>query len=107
MQFLTIEELKAQCRIDLEDHSEDASLLVYGESAEAVVQNMINRQAEEIIEVWGELPPPLRQAMLVIAADGYLHREGSTPSAVDRVPYGVQNMISHYIKLTSRTNDEW
>jgi len=107
MEFLSIEEIKAQCRIDSADTSEDELLETFGASAECTICNMINRSMEEIVDTYSELPPPLRQAMLILAADGYKNREATTQNAVNNIPYGVQNLISHYIKLTDRTTDEW
>ncbi len=104
--FLTLEEIKAQCRINVEDTDEDGILQIYGVSAEATVCNLINRSIIECIDDFGEDldgAPPLRQAMLVLVAQSYKYREASTPDNVNAVPYGVLQMISPYVKLTSRT----
>lgn len=68
--------LKRQCRIDFDD--DDELLTQLGEAAEAEVIRMTGRTAEELTEMGcGELPAPLRQAVLIRAAQFYAQPEGT------------------------------
>ena len=70
MKFLTLEQIKAQCRIEEDFTLEDSKLTLYGESAEKVIFNMCQRPYEDFIETYGAIRFRLaRQA--IYAADGW------------------------------------
>lgn len=105
LNFLTLEEIKAQCRIAPEDTEEDGLLQMYGVSAEQTVLGLINRGVLECIDEYGadlDSAVPLKQAMLALVAQSYKYREASTPENVNAVPYGVQTLIAPYVRLTRR-----
>ena len=107
--FLTLEEIKAQCRIAPEDTEEDGLLQMYGVSAEQTICKLINRGLLECIDEYGvdlDEAQPLKSAMLVLVGQMYKYREASTPDTVNTVPYGVQTMIAPYVRLTNR-NTPW
>lgn len=107
--FLTLEEIKAQCRIAAEDTEEDGLLQMYGVSAEQTICKLINRSVLECIDEYGvdlDEAQPLKSAMLVLVGQMYRYREASTPDTVNAVPYGVQTMIAPYVRLTNR-NTPW
>ena len=106
---MTLEAIKAQCRIAPEDTEEDGLLQQYGVSAEQIICKQINRSVLECIDEYGvdlDEAQPLRSAMLMLTAQMYKYREASTPDAVNAVPYSVSVMISPYVKLTNR-NTPW
>lgn len=103
--FLTLEEIKNQCRIAPEDTEEDGLLQMYGVAAEQTVLGLINRSVLECVDEYGtdlDGAVPLKQAMLVLVAQSYKYREASTPENVNAVPYGVQTLIAPYVRLTRR-----
>ena len=107
--FLTLSEIKAQCRIAPDDMEENGLLQMYGVSAEQTICRLINRSLLECIDECGEElddAQPLKSAMLILVAQMYKYREASTPDTVNAVPYGVQTMIAPYVKLTNR-NTPW
>lgn len=91
MNVLTIEEVRRQCNIDF--NSEDEQLTACAMAAETHVLNYTHRTLDELrirgyreqsgVEVedaadlpdgnW--VPAPIRSAMLMLAADLYVHRE--------------------------------
>lgn len=104
--FLTLEEIKLQCRINAEDTDEDGLLQMYGVAAEQLICREINRSVFECVDEYGEElddAQPLKQAMLMLTAQWYKYREESTPDTTNHVPYGVRSLISPYVKLTSRS----
>lgn len=105
MTFLTLTEIKQQCRLNVEDTDEDGMLQMYGVAAEQTICNLINRSAIEVMDYYGEDlddAVPLKQAMLILTAQMYKYREASTPDNVNAVPYGVRCMIAPYVRLTNR-----
>lgn len=105
MEIITLEEIKAQCRIDSEDNSEDTLLTSYGDAAEQMVQNYIKRDSASLLEDYGEVPAPIRTAMLILVAQYYKYREASTQDAVNDVPWGIQTLLRPYVKLIRREEE--
>ena len=103
LMFLSLKAIKAQLGICEEDTDQDFMLLGKGEAAESMVLNLINRTAEECVDLWGtslEGAAPLREAMLAVVGQLYKYREGSTPDVVNEVPFGMRALISPYVRLT-------
>lgn len=101
MKFLTFDQIKAQLRLDDEQALEEHDLLeLYGEAAEDMVLNTMNRTMEDIIEQYGVVPKTLVQAGLMLVAQSYQHREPASPQNLYTVPY-VSMLLKPYIKLTT------
>lgn len=106
LNFISIEEVKTQCRIDPEDNTEDTLLQTFAEAAEQTVQNLINRDAANIIDEYTEVPAPVKTAMLILSAQYYKYREATTQDNVNNVPWGVQNLLLPYTRLTDMSDYE-
>lgn len=103
--FLTLTEIKQQCRLNVEDTDEDGMLQMYGVAAETSICKLINRSIIEVMDYYGvdlEEAQPLKQAMLMLTAQLYKYREATTPDTVNDVPYGIRCLINPYVRLTSR-----
>jgi hypothetical protein len=102
MKFLTIDQIKAQLRLDDQQALDEHDLLeLYGDAAEDMVLNTCNRTMEDIVEQWGNVPKALVQAGLMLVAQSYLHREPSSPQNLYAVPYAFDLMLKPYMKLTT------
>ena len=77
MNYLTIEEIKRQLRID-QDWTEDDELLVgLGDAAESFTEAHLNNSLQEITAQYaGELPPAIHRAMLLLVSY-YYDNDGS------------------------------
>ena len=96
MTIVTLEEIKANSRI--EGNAEDTLLESLGEAAEVTVLNLIERTQEDIEEEFGNVPAPIRQAILMYADHLYNHRGIVNPTALYNVPYSIDAMIKPYIR---------
>jgi hypothetical protein len=108
MKFLTFDMIKAQLRLDDEQASMEHDLLeLYGEAAEDMVLNTLNRTITDIYEQYGMVPKALVQAGLMLVAQSYQHREPASPQNLYTVPYAFDLLLKPYIKLTtlSATNN--
>ena len=107
MKWLTIEQIKAQCRIEQDFTAEDELLEMYGESAENTVLNLLNRDITDIYEQYGCIPRPLVHATLMLVAQSYQHREPVSPQNLYTVPYAFDLLLKPYLRLTtsSATNN--
>lgn len=101
MKFLTLEHIRQQLRID-QTGEEDAVLELYGSAAEETVLNICNRTIDDVIETYGGVPDPVRQATLMLVGQSYQHREPSSAQNMSAVPYSFDLLIKPYMRLTNR-----
>ena len=108
MKFLTFDQIKAQLRLDDAQATEEHDLLeLYGDAAEDMVLNTLNRTMEDIVEQYGTVPKALVQAGLMLVAQSYQHREPASPQNLYAVPYAFDLLLKPYMRLTtsSATNN--
>lgn len=96
MTIVSLEEIKANSRI--EGNAEDTLLESLGEAAEVTVLNLIERTQEDIEAEFGNVPAPIRQAILMYTDHLYNHRGIVNPTALYNVPYSIDAMIKPYIR---------
>ena len=108
MKFLTFDQIKAQLRLDDQQADDERDLLeLYGEAAEDMVLNTLNRTITDIFEQYGMVPKALVQAGLMLVAQSYQHRELASPQTLYAVPYAFDLLMKPYMRLTtsSATNN--
>jgi hypothetical protein len=105
MKWLTLEKIKAQLRIEPDFHDEDELLEEYGESAEEVLLNYLNRTYEDVIEVYGRVPAPLRHASLMLVDTSYQYRSPVSTQSMSLVPYTFDILVKPYMRLANNDND--
>ena len=106
MKFLTLEQIKAQCRIEEDFTLEDTKLTLYGDSAEQVVFNMCQRPYEDFIETYGAIPQDVVHAALLLVTASYEHNAAVSMQNLSMVPYGFDMLIKPYMRLTSATDGD-
>ena len=106
MKFLTLEQIKAQCRIEEDFTREDSKLTLYGDSAEQVIFNMCQRQYEDFIENYGAIPQDVVHAALLLVTASYEHNAAVSMQNLSMVPYGFDMLIKPYMRLTSATDGD-
>ena len=88
MQFLTTDQIKQQCRLDLNDSTEDEYLAMIGEASELAVESHLNRK------LYTDAVPDddsnglvinnsVRMAMLLMVGQLYENREATISGAHD------------------------
>lgn len=101
MKWLTLERIKAQLRIEPDFHDEDDLLEEYGESAEEVLLNYLNRTYEDVVEVYGHMPAPLVHASLMLVDTSYQYRSPVSAQSMSLVPYTFDILVKPYMRLAS------
>jgi hypothetical protein len=96
MRYLTLEEIKKQCVIDSIYEDDDMYLTSLGETAEEIIEQQIDIKLEEVVSVYGKLPSPLRQAMLMMVENLYNNRG----SMVEEIP----PVIMYFMKMYRQFN---
>ena len=108
MKYITFDQIKDQLRLDDQQALDEHDLLeLYGESAEDMVLNTLNRTITDIFEQYGTVPKALVQAGLMLVAQSYQHREPASPQNLYAVPYAFDLLLKPYMRLTtsSATNN--
>ena len=101
MKWLTLERIKQQLRIEPDFTEEDELLTMYGDSAEAVLLNYLNRSYDDIIEVYGHMPAPLVHASLMLVDTSYQYRSPVSTQSMSLVPYTFDILVKPYMRLTN------
>ena len=97
MKYLTLNDIKAHCRIDID--AEDSLLELYGEAAEDTVLNYIGKTYDELIEEYTPLPKPIVQATLMLVDTSYQYRSPISAQSMSIVPYTFDLLVKPYVKL--------
>ena len=97
MKYLTLNDIKAHCRIDID--AEDSLLELYGEAAEDTVLNYIGKTYDELTEEYTTLPKPIVQATLMLVDTSYQYRSPISTQSMSIVPYTFDLLVKPYVKL--------
>lgn len=93
--------IRQYVRADDIDGADDALLLSCQEAAEAYVTDATERGAAELLEMGdGELPAPLRQAVLMLVAHWYNQREAVAGVQMQSVPYTIDALVKPFARLS-------
>ena len=95
--YITVSELEKQCNIDNVTESETHYLEDLLDASTTTVENKIQQKLADVL-VDGVLPVPLKQAILLIAANLYANREPVAYGVPQRIPYTLDYLIQPYIK---------
>lgn len=95
---LTLEEVKAHCRIDQHYHDEDDYLYSLIEVAEHDVAQRIRYGSIEEAFPCGCLPPNVRHAIKIVVANLYENRESIAATTLNRVPETLDALLGPYVR---------
>ncbi len=102
MEITTIEEIKKNSRID--SSYEDDVIEQIGETAEAMVQAVMERPFSDLAEEYGTIPAPVKRATLCLADHLYTQRAVVSGQAMYSVPYTIDFMLKPYCRLVLDKN---
>ena len=103
MEIVTVEEIKKNSRIDAD--YEDDLIEQIGETAEAMVQAVMERSFADLVDVYGAVPAPVRRAVLCLADHLYVQRSAVSGASMYSVPYTIDFMLKPYCRLLPREDD--
>lgn len=95
MNYLTLQDIKQHLRLEDTWHDEDETLVSIGEAAEAAVIKHIDSPIESLLEK-GELPAPLKQAMLLLVGNFYDNRNSVSYTSVTELPLAYNYLLALY-----------
>lgn len=104
MMWLTLEDIKAQCRID--GNYEDSLLTLFGNAVEKAILRLCNRTYESVIAEYGEIPSDLNVASLMLAKHLYEHRGVVESVNQSDVPYSFDFFVKPFMILGRKEDGE-
>lgn len=97
MKYLTIEILKKHLNIDDYFHDDDEYIRQLGDTAEQMVDEHINNNLEKVVEDNdGQIPGPLRHAMMLLVGNLYQNREGVAFATATQIPHSYEYLLFPY-----------
>lgn len=105
-QFLSLDDIKQQARIEPDFTDEDTYLTLLGKAAERKLLKDIQRTYAEVVEMEGEWPDDLTMAALLLTSHWYKHREPVENMSISVVPYTYEALYMPYRKGTYSSEPE-
>lgn len=97
----TIEKLRAQCRIDIDDTTEDESLMLYYGAARRKAENFINRNLyeDEVPETDPDgllIADDILLALMLLVGHWFNSREEASDVNKMSIPFGFTSLLEPY-----------
>lgn len=99
MQYLTLDEIKRQCNIDLEWDGDDPYLEMIGEAAEDLAEHILCCTLQEVEAQYGEMPASVRHALRMLVDYMYSQNRGSSSEGID-IPNAVYVILKLFRQYT-------
>lgn len=99
MMWLTLSQIKAQCRIEPDFTLEDELLMLYGNAAEETILELCNRTYADMVDTYGGIPNAIVQASLLLVDSSYTNRSPSSVQSLSLVPYAFDRLVKPYVRL--------
>ena len=97
MKYLNINILKKHLNIDSCFKDDDEYISQLGDVAEQMVDEHINNNLDEIVsDNDGQLPMPLRHAMMLLVGNLYQNREGVAFATATQIPHSYEYLLFPY-----------
>jgi uncharacterized phage protein (predicted DNA packaging) len=103
MKWTEISYIKQHSRLDFD--CEDALLELYATQAEDTILNLLHRTYTDLMDSYGDIPAPIRQATLMLVEQSYNNRGPVSPTNMSVVPYAFDQMVKPYMRLTDAGGD--
>ena len=91
--YVQLYEIKKHLNINSDFHDDDEYLGYLEEVAEKVVENNIDTKLRKLEDGDGDIPSPLKQAMLLLIANFYANRESVAFAQNANISYSYQYLI--------------
>ena len=94
MKYLNLDILKKHLNIDAYFHDDDNYISQLGDVAEQMVDEHINNNLSAIAtDNGGDIPMPLKQAMMLLVGNLYQNREGVAFANATQIPHSYEYLL--------------
>jgi len=101
MNYLTLEELKKHLNVDEDFTDDDMYIESLGDVAEAIVAKHIDNDLANVVAFnQGELPMPIKHAMMLLVGNYYMNRESVAFATSSNIPYSFEYLLDPYVKYS-------
>lgn len=107
MDYLTLDQIKQQLRIEADFTLEDDLLTKYGESAETTIYNFCQRSYGDFVNEYGAIPVPIIHAALLLVTSSYEHRTPVSMQNLSIVGYAFDMMVKPYVRLVCDVDSDY
>ena len=107
MDYLSLEKIKQQLRIEPDFNIEDDLLAEYAESAETTIYNFCQRTYGDFVRDYGGIPSPIVSAALLLVTVSYEHRTPVSMQNLSIVGYGFDMLVRPYMRLATPDIENW
>lgn len=101
MKWLNIQTIKQHSRIC--SNGEDTLLTTYANAAEQFILDYISRTYENVVDLYGEVPPQFFEAGQLLVDTMYTYRMPLTVGQLSKVDYTFDPMVQFFVRHTSET----
>lgn len=107
--YIYLEDAKKHLNIDQDFLDDDMYIASLIQVAEEIVQQDIDTRLVDLEDDDGDIPNPLKQAMLLLVGNFYANRESVAYANMVKVPYSYQYLIDLYKNYRGRNlkKDKW
>ena len=107
--YIYLEDAKKHLNVDKDFQDDDMYIASLIEVAEKVVERDIDTRLGDLEDEDGDIPSPLKQAMLLLIGNFYANRESVAYANMVNVPYSYQYLIDLYKNYRGRNlkKDRW
>lgn len=103
--YIDLETIKKHLNIDTEFIEDDDYLMMLEGVAEISVEKHIDKKLTQLDDGEGNLPSPLKQAMLLFIGNMYLSRESVTFGNAVEIPLSYNYLLDLYKDYSKKEDD--
>lgn len=107
--YIYLADAKKHLNIDEDFKDDDMYIASLVQVAEEIVAKDIDTKLSDLENEDGDIPNPLKQAMLLLVGNFYANRESVAYASMTKVPYSYQYLIDLYKNYRGRNlkKDRW
>jgi hypothetical protein len=98
--YVMVDELEKHCNIDDASDADVTYLTSLIDTATISVENTIEQKLSGLEDANGNIPSPLKHAILLVAANLYANREPVAFGVPQAIPYTLRYLVQPYINYT-------
>lgn len=96
MAYITLDEIKQHLNIEQDFKEDDNYINQLQEAATDAIELNCDVVLSDLEDENGNLPPAIRQAIMILVANFYNNRESVTSTSANIIPYSLQYLVDLY-----------